>query len=278
MELTEEYRIFVLSDGTGQTGKRVLEAALLQFDLPVMIIRIPHVRTVEQVHELVVDAARGPSMIVYTLVSVELRQALHMAAMERGVIVVDLLGGLLSKLQDFLHRTPWGRPGLLYHTDAGYYQRVDAMEFTVQHDDGQKVDDLEEADLVLVGPSRTSKTPMSFYLAYRGWKVANVPIVLGLEPPESLLRLNPRKVVGLTTDPERLALIRRERLKNMGAQESSGSYADPRHIQQELRYSQQLCKAHRWPMVNVTGKAVEETAHEVINLVAAHPHGIEEKT
>jgi regulator of PEP synthase PpsR (kinase-PPPase family) len=278
MESIEDYRIFVLSDGTGQTGKRVLEAALLQFDLPVMIIRIPHVRSVEQVNEVVADAVRSHSMIVYTLVSVELRQAVHIAGMERGVIVVDLLGGLLSKLQDFLHRTPWGRPGLLYQTDAGYYQRVDAMEYTVQHDDGQKVDDLSDADLVLVGPSRTSKTPVSFYLAYRGWKVANVPIVLGLEPPEPLRELDPRKVVGLTTDPQRLALIRQERLKNMGAQASSATYADLRHIQQEVRYSLRLCKTNRWPVVNVTGKAVEETAHEVINLVAAHPPGIEEKT
>ena len=278
MEPIEDYRIFVLSDGTGQTGKRVLEAALLQFDLPVMIIRIPHVRSVEQVNEVVADAVRSHSMIVYTLVSVELRQAVHIAGMERGVIVVDLLGGLLSKLQDFLHRTPWGRPGLLYQTDAGYYQRVDAMEYTVQHDDGQKVDDLSDADLVLVGPSRTSKTPVSFYLAYRGWKVANVPIVLGLEPPVPLRELDPRKVVGLTTDPQRLALIRQERLKNMGAQASSATYADLRHIQQEVRYSLRLCKTNRWPVVNVTGKAVEETAHEVINLVAAHPPGIEEKT
>lgn len=278
MEPIEDYRIFVLSDGTGQTGKRVLEAALLQFDLPVMIIRIPHLRSVEQVNEVVADAARNHSMIVYTLVSVELRQAVHIAGMERGVIVVDLLGGLLAKLQDFLHRTPWGRPGLLYQTDAGYYQRVDAMEYTVQHDDGQKVDDLSEADLVLVGPSRTSKTPVSFYLAYRGWKVANVPIVLGLEPPEPLRELDPRKVVGLTTDPQRLALIRQERLKNMGAQTSSSTYADLRHIQQEVRYSLRLCKTNRWPVVNVTGKAVEETANEVINLVAAHPPGVKEKT
>ena len=278
MELTDEYRIFVLSDGTGQTGKHVLEAALLQFDLPVMIIRIPHVRTVEQVHEVVADAARGPSMIVYTLVSVELRQAVHIAAMERGVIVVDLLGGLLSKLQDFLHRTPWGRPGLLYQTDAGYDQRVDAMEFTVQHDDGQKVDDLDEADLVVVGPSRTSKTPVSFYLAYRGWKVANVPIVLDIEPPETLRRLDARKVVGLTTDPQHLAMIRQERLKNLRAQASSASYADLRHIQQELRYSLRLCKMYRWPVVNVTGKAVEETASEIVNLVAPHPRGLKEKT
>jgi regulator of PEP synthase PpsR (kinase-PPPase family) len=197
-----------------------------------MIIRIPHVRTVDQVNELVADAPVGWHDCVY--VGVELRQAVHIAAMERGVIVVDLLGGLLSKLQDFLHRTPWGRPGLLYQTDAGYYQRVDAMEYTVQHDDGQKVDDLNEADLVLVGPSRTSKTPTSFYLAYRGWKVANIPIVLGLEPPETLRGLDARKVVGLTTDPQRLALIRQERLKNMGAQAPSASYADLRHIQQEL--------------------------------------------
>jgi hypothetical protein len=277
MEHREDYRIFVLSDGTGQTGKRVLEAALLQFDLPVMIIRIPDVRTVEQVNEVVAAAAHDHGMIVYTLVSVELRQAVHMAAMERGIIAVDLLGGLLAKLQDFLHRSPWGRPGLLYQTDAGYYQRVDAMEFTVQHDDGQKVDDLGEADVVIVGPSRTSKTPVSFYLAYRGWKVANVPIVLGLDPPEPLRALDPRTVVGLTTDPERLALIRRERLKNMGAEDSS-SYADVDHIRQELRYSLRLCKTYRWPVINVTGKAVEETAHEIMNLVTPHPRDLEEKT
>jgi len=273
MELTEDFRIFVLSDGTGQTGKRVLEAALIQFDRPVMIIRIPHVRTVEQVNELVADAARSHTMIVYTLVSVELRQALHIAAMERGVIVVDLLGGLLSRLQDFFHRTPWGRPGILYQTAAGYYQRVDAMEFTVQHDDGQKTDDLTEADLVLVGPSRTSKTPVSFYLAYRGWKVANVPVVLGIEPSESLRELGAGKVVGLTTDPERLALIRLERLKNMGAREASAMYADLRHIQEEVRYNLSLCRRCRWPVVNVTGKAVEETANEVLNLISAHPRG-----
>jgi regulator of PEP synthase PpsR (kinase-PPPase family) len=278
MESTEDFRIFVLSDGTGQTGKRVLEAALIQFDRPVMIIRIPHVRTVEQVNELVADAARSHTMIVYTLVSVELRQALHIAAMERGVIVVDLLGGLLSKLQDFFHRTPWGRPGLLYHTAAGYYQRVDAMEFTVQHDDGQKTDDLDEADLVLVGPSRTSKTPVSFYLAYRGWKVANVPIVLGIEPSDSLRELSAGKVVGLTTDPERLALIRLERLKNMGAREASALYADLKHIQEEVRYNLSLCRRYRWPVVNVTGKAVEETANEVLNLIAAHPRGAEARS
>jgi [pyruvate, water dikinase]-phosphate phosphotransferase / [pyruvate, water dikinase] kinase len=276
MEPTEDFRIFVLSDGTGQTGKRVLEAALVQFDLPVMIIRIPHVRTVDQVNEVVADAVRSHSMIVYTLVSVELRQAVHIAATERGVIAVDLLGGLLSKLQDFLHRTPWGRPGLLYQTDEGYFQRVDAMEFTVQHDDGQKVDDLDEAEVVIVGPSRTSKTPVSFYLAYRGWKVANVPIVLGLEPPEELQGLDPRNVVGLTGDPERLALIRRERLRNMGAEASS--YADIAHIQQELRYSLRLCKQYRWPVLNVTGKAIEETANEIINLVTPHPPSLEEKT
>jgi [pyruvate, water dikinase]-phosphate phosphotransferase / [pyruvate, water dikinase] kinase len=278
MQSTEDYRIFVLSDGTGQTGKRVLEAALIQFDLPVMVIRIPHVCTMEQVHELVADAARGHSMIVYTLVSVELRQAVHIAAMERGVIAVDLLGGLLAQLQHFFHRTPWGRPGLLYQTDAGYYQRVDAMEYTVQHDDGQKLDDLDEAHIVLVGPSRTSKTPVSFYLAYRGWKVANVPIVLDIEPPDALCKLDRRKVVGLTTDPQRLALIRQERLKHMGAQAPSASYADLRHIQQEIRYSLRLCKTYRWPVVNVTGKAVEETANEIVNLVTPHPRGLGEKT
>jgi hypothetical protein len=276
MEHQQDYRIFVLSDGTGQTGKRVLEAALLQFDLPVMIIRIPDVRTVEQVNEVVAAAASDQGLIVYTLVSVELRQAVHIASMERGIMAVDLLGGLLAKLQDFLHRSPGGRPGLLYQTDAGYYQRVDAMEFTVQHDDGQKLDDLGEADLVVVGPSRTSKTPVSFYLAYRGWKVANVPIILDLDPPELLHAVDRRKVVGLTTDAERLALVRRERLKNMGA-EAASSYADLEHIRQELRYSLRLCRTYHWPVINVMGKAVEETAHEIMNLVTPHPGNLEEQ-
>jgi hypothetical protein len=152
------------------------------------------------------------------------------------------------------------------------------MEFTVQHDDGQKVDDLNAADLVLVGPSRTSKTPVSFYLAYRGWKVANVPIVLGLEPPDTLRGMDKRKVVGLTTDPQHLALIRQERLKNMGAHASSASYADPRHIQEELRYSLRVCQMYRWPVVHVTGKAIEETASEIVNLVTPHPRGLEKNT
>lgn len=277
MEQAGDFRIFALSDGTGQTGKRVLEAALLQFDQPVMIIRIPHVRTVEQVNEVFADVASRGGMVVYTLVSVELRQAVHIAAMERGVIAVDLLGSLLAKLQDFLQRTPWGRPGLLHLTDEGYYQRVDAMEFTVRHDDAQKVEDLEEADVVIVGVSRTSKTPVSFYLAYRGWKVANIPIVLGMEPPPTLRAVDPGKVVGLTIDPERLVLIRRARLKNMGVEEAS-TYAQTDQVRQELRYSLRLFKAYRWPVVNVTGKAVEETANEIMNLVIPHLPDFEEKT
>jgi [pyruvate, water dikinase]-phosphate phosphotransferase / [pyruvate, water dikinase] kinase len=134
---------------------------------------------------------------------------------------VDLLGGLLSKLQDFLHRTPWGRPGLLQQSDESYVGRVDAMEFTVQHDDGQITEDLSHADVVLVGVSRTSKTPVSFYLAYRGWKVANTPFMLGAEPPATLRTLDPHVVVGFTIDVERLAVIRRARLKHIGIVDKS---------------------------------------------------------
>ncbi|MGH8071315.1 MAG: pyruvate, water dikinase regulatory protein [Candidatus Entotheonellia bacterium] len=276
MEHSRDLWIFVLSDGSGQTGKRVLEAALLQFDRIAMVIRIPHVASVAEVREVVAEAARQRGMIVYTLVALDLRQAVHMAATEHGVIAVDLLGGLLSKLQDFFHRTPWGRPGLLHQGDAGYVERVDAMEFTVQHDDGQVGEGLSEADVVLVGASRTSKTPVSFYLAYRGWKVANVPLVLGVEPAETLCRFDPHAVVGLTIDPERLAVIRRARLKHLGLEEGS-TYADLSHIREELRYGLKLCRAHGWPVIDVTGKAVEETANEVINLVMPHASGLEGK-
>jgi [pyruvate, water dikinase]-phosphate phosphotransferase / [pyruvate, water dikinase] kinase len=276
MEHSHDLWIFVLSDGSGQTGKRVLEAALLQFDRAAMVVRIPHVATVAEVKEVVAEAARRRGMIVYTMVAVDMRQALYIAATEHGVIAVDLLGGLLSKLQDFFRRTSWGRPGLLHQSDDEYVARVDAMEFTVQHDDGQAVEDLSNADIILVGASRTSKTPVSFYLAYRGWKVANVPLVLGVEPLETLCRLDPRAVVGLTIDPERLAVIRRARLKHLGV-EAGSAYAELTHIREELRYVMNLCRAYGWPVIDVTGKAVEETANEVINLVMPPPSGAGEK-
>jgi regulator of PEP synthase PpsR (kinase-PPPase family) len=276
MEHSQDLWIFILSDGSGYTGKRVLEAALLQFDRIAMLVRVPHVATVAEVHEVVAEAARRRAMIVYTLVALELRQALHMAATEHGVIVVDLLGGLLGKLQDFFHRMPGGRPGLFQLGNEGSLERLDAMEFTVQHDDGQIVEDLPRADVVLVGASRTSKTPVSFYLAYRGWKVANIGCVLGVEPPEALCALDPHMVVGLTIDPERLAVIRRAHLKYIGAEEGS-SYANPAHIREELHYCLSLCRAHGWPVIDVTGKAVEETANDIISLVMPHSSDIEQK-
>jgi regulator of PEP synthase PpsR (kinase-PPPase family) len=143
------------------------------------------------------------------------------------------------------------------------------MEFTVQHDDGQAVEDLCDADIVLVGASRTSKTPVSFYLAYRGWKVANIPLAPGVEPAETLCRLNPHAVVGLTIDPKRLSVIRRARLQYLGFDEGA-AYADLTHICQEIQYCLGLCRAYGWPVIDVTGKAIEETANEVINLVMPH--------
>jgi len=276
MEHSRDRWIFVLSDGSGQTGKRVLEAALLQFDQVAMVIRVPHVASTAEVYEVVAEAARRCGMIVYTLVALDLRLALYRAATEHGVIIVDLLGGLLSKLQDFFHRMPEGRPGLLQQGDEAYAERVDAMDFTVQHDDGQTVNDLSHADVVLVGASRTSKTPVSFYLAYRGWKVANVPLVYEAVPPEPLRALDPQVVVGLTIDPAWLAVIRRAHLTHLGVTEGS-SYADPAYIREELHYCLSLCRAHQWAVIDVTGKAVEETANDVISLVMAHPPNVEAK-
>jgi [pyruvate, water dikinase]-phosphate phosphotransferase / [pyruvate, water dikinase] kinase len=276
MEHSHDLWIFVLSDGSGQTGKRVLEAALLQFDRAAMVIRIPHVANVAEVQEVVAEAARRRGMIVYMLVAHDLRQALHITAAAHGVLAVDLLGGLLSKLQDFFHRRPWGQPGLLHQEDEGSVERVDAMGFTVRHDDGQAIEELSRADIVLVGASRTSKTLVSFYLACRGWKVANVPLILGVEPAETLCRLDPHAVVGLTIDPERLTVIRRARLKHLRLEEGS-AYADIDRIRKELHYCLNLYRAYGWPVIDVTGKDVEETANEVINLVMPHASGAEEK-
>jgi regulator of PEP synthase PpsR (kinase-PPPase family) len=157
------------------------------------------------------------------------------------------------------------KPGLLRQLDESYFDRIDAIEFTVRHDDGRNPDDLLQAKLVLVGVSRTSKTPLSIFLAYRGWRVANVPIIANLEPPPALFRVDRRRVVALTIQPHRLVDLRQARLNRM-ARGVSFDYARPDHIQQELDWADLVVRRGRWSVVDVTKKSIEETAAEIIAL------------
>jgi len=259
--------IFVVSDATGTTGLQVVEAALTQFEAASVIVeRVPNVRTPEQVQEVVRIAAEGQGTIVHTLVSAELRQIMLEEGRAKHVATIDLMGPLLTRLSNILEISPLAQPGLFRQLDESYFQRVEAINFTVKHDDGRQPQDLPQADLVLTGVSRTCKTPISIYLSYRGWRVANVPLLLDMEPPPQLFQADRRRVVGLTIEPERLVRLREARLRTMGRNLDS-RYADAAWVQRELEWAEFIFRRGHWPIVDVTNKSIEEAASEIVALV-----------
>lgn len=267
-ELPEPKYIYVASDATGGTGERVVRSALTQFSTSKLSVQaVPRIQTPTQVRELVAQAAERHALIAYTFVSIDLRNEIALSANERRVVAIDLLGPLLTALSRFFTATPLYATDLLYNEPSEeHYRHLDATTFTVRHDDGQGLRDLEEADVVIVGPSRTCKTPLSVYLAYtRGLKVANVPLALGVEPCVELKRLSAGNVVATTMQVELLARVRGERQANLGA--SDIVYSDPRHVARELEYCHRLYRSHpNWSVIDVTGRAIEEIAAQVFAL------------
>lgn len=260
------YYILIVSDGTGETGYRLLKAAARQFDSDILITRYAKVRDKSQIEDIVRAVRRGSSLIVHTFASRELREHMSRIAAKEGAISVDAFGPIVEELSRFFHKNPVSKPGLLHQVDAEYFDRVEAIEFAIRHDDGESVEDLEDADIVLVGVSRTSKTPLSIYLAQEGWRVANIPIAVGSKLPGKLFDLDQHKVVGLVVDPERLAEARLVRLKQMGVE--GGSYADSERIRGEIEYARAVFEQHRsWPVIDVTGKSIEEVSQEVLDVV-----------
>jgi regulator of PEP synthase PpsR (kinase-PPPase family) len=267
MEPGKPYTIYVVSDATGKTGWRVVQAALLQFDTSHAIIRrIGGVQDEAAVTAVVEEAAGASGLIVHTLVSPELRRVILDAGRRRGIITIDLLGPVLTRLSEVLQISPKAVPNLFEQLDSEYFSRVDAIEYTVSHDDGRNPEDLNEADLVLVGVSRTGKTPLSVFLAYRGWHVANVPIILDVNPAPQLFEVNPRRVVALVIDPDRLLAIRKARAKRLSGDYLFG-YATPKYIEEELEWFRQVLRQGVWQVVDVTYRSIEETASEIMDMV-----------
>lgn len=260
--------IFVLSDGTGETADQMIKAALVQYVRDgLKIIRYKNVRNEAQVASVFEEAHQLRAVLVYTVVSDNLRIFIQKLSEQSGVPSVDLLGPLLGLLSQFLPKDPHSQPGLFHQVNEYYFRRIEAIEFTVKHDDGRYADNLVEADIILVGLSRTSKTPLSIYLSYKGWKVANVPVVKGIALPEKLFQVDQRKIVGLIIDAETLCHIRRERLIKMG-EDPSGEYASLDHVIDEIEWCKDIYrKNRRWPVFDVTGKALEETAAEVEKVI-----------
>jgi regulator of PEP synthase PpsR (kinase-PPPase family) len=265
--LSEPRTIFVLSDATGETAEKVVRAALLQFTaVPVNLRMYTRVRLEAEMRSIIHRAKQTGALLVFTVVSTSHRELLRRLCDEENVDSVDLIGTLMTKLSSYLGAQPKGVPGLLHALGDEYFRRVDAVEFTVRNDDGREPRNLPKADLILVGISRTSKTPLSTFLAQKGLKVANVPLVLGIEPPQELFQVDQEKVFGLTIKAESLLQIRQARLKHLGMP-SDTSYGQREHIQQEIAYAQSLFRQHAsWPVIDVTGKAIEETAADILRI------------
>ncbi len=261
--------IYVVSDGTGLTAEAVVSSAAGQFFGAFFDVRRrPLIRTFAQAHGVVVEAAQTHGVIVHTIVVPELRHAMEEEAARHGVPSVDIIGGLVARLEEAFGLVPAGKPGLRAPLDEKYFAQIEAIEYTVAHDDGQHPETLDAADLVLVGVSRTSKTPLSIFLAhYRGWKVANVPIVLGVEPPPELQRIDQTHIIGLTIQPERLVNLRRARLEGLG-RDPDGPYTSNDQVTAELQYARRLYRSgYPWPILDTTNRSVEEVAREIMTLV-----------
>ena len=264
--------IYVISDSTGETAERVIKAALSQFhDESVKVQLLCQIRNEADVHQALSVVVHDPGMVAYTLVDPHLSQVVERMTEEHGLFAVDLLSGLIYSMSRFLGVASQEKPGLLHRIDTDYYKRIEAVNFTVKHDDGQETRYLHKADLVLVGVSRSSKTPLSMYLAHKGFKVANVPLVMGIEPPEELFQIDQGKIVGLVIDAKRLVEIRTSRLINM-RQSPRGSYADYQLVEEEIACCKQLYRKHpEWMVINVTNKSVEEAASEIMRRFSVSP-------
>lgn len=260
------YYVLVVSDGTGRTAEQALNAALTQFDgMDVEILVRPGIRTRLQVLEVINEAIEKKAFIVHTLVSNEMRSLMLDSARRLNVESIDLMGPLLLRLSHQFANAPAEKPGLFHEVNQDYFRRIEAMEYSFRHDDGQRTHELDKADLILLGVSRTFKTPLSIYLAIKGWHVANVPIVLDAKLPSMLNSIDPRKVFGLTTFPSRLVQLRQSRHAHLGG--ITGNYATHDYVTRELRYAHSLYQLHpRWAVINVTSKAIEEIASEILSV------------
>jgi regulator of PEP synthase PpsR (kinase-PPPase family) len=259
--------IYVVSDSIGETAELVVRAVASQFDpFLIDVQKYPYIEDKESIDEIIASAKESKAMIVFTLVIPELKTYILEKAALHNIPIVDVMGPLLNTLQNLLKVPPTCKPGLVRRLDEEYFRKVDAIEFAVKYDDGRDPRGLLRADVVLIGVSRTSKTPLSMYLANKRLKVANVPIVPEVDPPEELFQLPPERCIGLTINPEQLNGIRTERLKALGLT-AQANYANLDRINEELAYSQKIMERLGCPVIDVSNKAVEETANIILEMI-----------
>ncbi len=280
MSTLKKLKIVIISDGTGETAKAISRAVMTQFpDKDVYFTRFKNVRDKEQIKSIFDEAAIHHDLVIYTIVSSEIRDYISEISRQKHVRSLDLMGPVLTTFSNYFEQEPKAIPGLLHQVNNEYFDRVAAMEFTLNHDDGRNLNTLHLADVILVGISRTSKTPLSVYLSQHGIKVVNVPIIPGTELPKELFEIDQRKIFALTIDPDALSNIRRNRLTKLGAEQHTGNYADDGKVTEEIEWASEIYKNNkRWPIFNVTNKALEETASDIMKLLSMRKNNIFKQT
>lgn len=258
--------LHLLSDSTGETLENIAKAALAQFD-DVETLRHfwPMVRSEAHLDRILQEIAQNPGLVLFTLVNSEIRRTLEARCRAMGLPAIAPLDSVSHALSNLLGQEAKARPGRQHVLDAAYFERVDAIQFTIAHDDGIGMEEWEEADILLVGVSRSSKTPTSIYLANRGYKTANIPVVVESPPPAELYKLRNPLIVGLTTSADRLVQIRRNRLLSLN-QQAETAYVDQDIVAREIAYARRMFADNGWPVIDVTRRSIEETATAIIQL------------
>jgi regulator of PEP synthase PpsR (kinase-PPPase family) len=258
--------LHLLSDSTGETLENIAKAALAQYD-DVETVRHfwPMVRTEAHLERILQEIAQNPGLVIFTLVNAATRRILEQRCLVLGLPAVAPLDPVNDALSGLLGQQAKARPGRQHVLDAAYFARVDAIQFTIAHDDGIAWEEWEEADIVLAGVSRSSKTPTSIYLANRGFKTANIPIVVESPPPKALYSLKHPLIVGLTTSADRLIQVRRNRLLSLN-QVPDTSYVEEEAVTREIAFARRMFADNGWPVIDVTRRSIEETAAAIIAL------------
>jgi regulator of PEP synthase PpsR (kinase-PPPase family) len=263
------FHLHLVSDATGETLITVARAAAAQYASVAPIEHIyPLVRTDKQLERVLAEIEAAPGIVLYTMLDSAIAKRLEEKCREFGLPCLSILDPVLALFQSYLGAESMRRVGAQHTLNAEYFKRIDALNYTMLHDDGQHTEDLEHAEVVLTGVSRTSKTPTSIYLANRGVKTANVPLVPNMPVPPQLERLSTPLVVGLTASPERIVQIRQNRLLGLNAHRDDDLYVDRQAVAEEIAFSRKLCARHNWPVIDVTRRSIEETAAAVLSLLA----------
>ncbi len=269
MPRTRYVHLHLVSDATGETLLSVARAAAVQYTATQAIEHVHAlVRTRAQIDQIVQKVEQRPGIVLYTLVDRELSDYIDRKCKELDIPTVSVLEPVLTAFQAYLGTESSGRIGAQHVLDADYFRRIDALNFSMAHDDGQLPDNIDDADIVLVGISRTSKTPTSIYLANRGYKTANVPLVPQIDIPPALLKSRRALIVGLIASADRIVQVRQHRVLGLGSDERPTDYVDRTSVTEEIAASRKLCARQGWPVIDVTRRSIEETAASILGLLA----------